>query len=41
MNVLFKIHMAYLGPFQYVICGVYSLVNVKTVLNKAIDAIPV
>ena len=39
--VLFKIRMACFGPFQYVICGIYGLINVKIVLNKATDAIPV
>ena len=39
--VLFKICMACFGPFQYVICAIYDLINGKSVLNKAADAIPV
>ena len=38
---LFKICMAYFGPFQCMICGIYDLINVKIVLNKAADANPV
>ena len=41
LSALFKIPMACFGPFQYVICGIYGLINLKIVLNKAIDAIPV
>ena len=41
LPVLFKIRMECFGPFQYVICGIYGLINVKIVLNKATDAIPV
>ena len=33
--------MACFGTFQYVICGIYGLINVKIVLNKATDAFPV
>ena len=29
LPVLFKTRMACLGPYQYVICGMYSLINVK------------
>ena len=38
LPVLFKICFC---PFQYVICGIHVLINVKIVLNKATDAIPV
>ena len=41
LPVVFKIQMACSDPFQYVICGIYGLINVKTVLNKATDAISV
>ena len=41
LPVLFKICMACFRPFQYVICGINLLINVKVVLNKATDAIPV
>ena len=37
---LFKIYMARFGPFQYMICGIFGLINVKIVLNKATDTIP-
>ena len=40
-RVLFKISMACFGPFQYMICGIYDLIKVKIVLNKATDANPV
>ena len=39
--VLFKIRMACYDPFQYEICGIYGLINVKIILNNATDAIPV
>ena len=37
----FFLKFAWHGPFQYVIRRIYSLINVKIVLNKATDAIPV
>ena len=40
-RVLFKISMVCFGPFQYMICGIYDLIKVKIVLNKATDANPV
>ena len=39
LSVLFTICMACFGSFQYVICGINGLINVKIVLNKATDAI--
>ena len=33
LPVVFKICMACVGPFQYVICGLYGLIYVKTLLN--------
>ena len=33
--------MVCFGPFQYVIRGIYGLINVKIILNKATDPIPV
>ena len=41
LPVLFKTHMECFRPFHYVICGIYSLINVKSVFDKATDAIPV
>ena len=41
LPILCKIRMACFGPFQYVICGIYGLIHMKIVLNKAADAIPV
>ena len=41
LPVLFKIRMACFDPFQYVIYGIYGLINVKIVLNKVTDVIPV
>ena len=41
LSVLFKIRIICFGPFQHVICGIYGLINVKTMLNKAPDSIPV
>ena len=32
-QVPLKIRMACFGPFQYVICGIYGLINAKSVLN--------
>ena len=40
MMLAFKISMPLgFGSFQYVICGIYGLINVKIVLNKATDAV--
>ena len=41
LPALFKIHMVRFGPLQDMICGIYGLINVKIVLNKATDAIAV
>ena len=41
LPVLFKICMVCFGPFQYEICGVYGLINVKIILKKSTDGIPV
>ena len=41
LPALFKIHMVCFGPLQDMICGIYGLINVKIVLNKATDAIAV
>ena len=37
--VPFKICMTCFATFQYVVCAIYGLINVKAVLNKATDAI--
>ena len=41
LPVVFKIQMTCSGPSQYVICGIYGLINVKTVLYKSTDAISI
>ena len=41
LPVLFKICMVCFGPFQYEICGIYGLINVKIILKKSTDGIPV
>ena len=41
LPVPLKIRMACFGPFQYVICGIHGLINVKSVLNKVTDVIPI
>ena len=42
MMLAFFSFQFFFAPFhQYVICGIYGLRNVKIVLNKATDEIPV
>ena len=40
-SVFFKTCMAFFDLFQYLICGIHGLINVKIVLNKVTDAISV